>query len=137
MRCLRALPADRISHFASKIYSSLRGARYHAWENLQPVSSAGKHAPAAKRGKTCTCCQARENMHLLPSAGKRTPSSKHMKTYTQSQARENIPVYPMPRAGKHAVDARHGEKCCLHPFLFFNQSVYLANTSHQSVSSLQ
>jgi len=34
------------------------------------VAKRKKHAPGAKRGKTCTRCQARENMHPVPTTRK-------------------------------------------------------------------
>ena len=100
-RFLRALPAGRVSHFMSRIYPSLMTrtlnfARKMQNLHLMPrarqnhirlIPRAGKYAPGAKRGKICNRCQARENIHPKPSERKDTPG-----------------------AGKHAVDARRGER---------------------------
>ena len=49
-------------------------------KNLQPVSTTGKHAILAKRGKTCNRYQARENMQPVLSVGKRGTPTKRGKT---------------------------------------------------------
>jgi len=47
-----------------------------AQENMQPVSSAGKHAAGVENRKTCSRYQARENMQRVSGAGKNAASAK-------------------------------------------------------------
>ena len=54
--------------------------RCRVWENMRPVTSAGKHATGVKNGKTCNWCQARENLQPPPSSGKHATGTKRGKT---------------------------------------------------------
>ena len=70
---------------------------YVAQRNMQPLSSAGKHATVTKSGKTCNLCQARESMQLVPNAGKpETGASAGKPATAWCQARENM--QPLPSA---------------------------------------
>ena len=48
-------------------------------EKVQPMSSAEKRVTIVKGGKTCKRCQARENMQLVSSVGKLATGAKRGK----------------------------------------------------------
>ena len=66
--------------------------RWQAWENMQLVSSAGKHAtPKCKM----------QNMHPVPSTGKRANGTKRGKARNRCQMRKNMHQVAVLIAGKH------------------------------------
>ena len=48
------------------------------------------HAGGARRGKTCSWCQARENLQLVPGAGKLATSAKRRKHATSAWREKNL-----------------------------------------------
>ena len=77
---------------------------------------AGKYVSGAKRGKYATGAKRGKNMQPVSSAGKHATCSKRQghttgakrgKTCNRFQAQEII--QPMPCAGKHATDAKRGK----------------------------
>ena len=57
--------------------------RCQARENMQPVSSAGKHATGVKRRKKCNRCQTKGNTQPVPSAKKHVTGGNCGKTYNR------------------------------------------------------